>query len=128
MESKPTKIMQHAHDHVNDILQCVPAPRSPTAGDVRSDTVDTVDAVDAVDVGSMHFDHSDSGFMALLHRINDYEIRTVTAHAEDACDGARFAELCSELEAQFVADSKQEQAENAFITARLAMVAHSVRQ
>jgi hypothetical protein len=118
--------MQHTHDRVDDILQGMHAPRSPT-GDVRSDAVD---AVDAVDVGSMHFDHSDSGFMALMHRINDYEIRTATAHAhaEDAGDGARFAELCSELEAQFVTDSKQEQAENAFITARLAMVAHSVRQ
>ena len=119
--------MQHTHDRVDDILQGVHAPRSPTAGDLRSDAVDTVDAVD---VGSMHFDHSDSGFMALLHRINDYEVRTAAphAHAQDAGDDARFAELCSKLEAQFVADSKQEQAENAFITARLAMVAHSVRQ
>jgi hypothetical protein len=120
--------MQHTHDHVDDIIPAVDAPRSLTAGDIHSGPVD---------VGSMHFDHSDSGFMALLHGINDYEIGIVaphalsepsTAHAQDSVHGAGFAALCSELEAQFVADWKQEQAENAFITARLAMVAHSVRQ
>jgi hypothetical protein len=45
----------------------------------------------------MHFDHSDSGFMALLHGINDYEIGTVaphalsepsTTHAQDSVHGA----------------------------------------
>ena len=84
----------------------------------------------------MHFDHSDSGFMDLLHGINDYEIGTVPPHvlsepstvtAQDSAHGVGFATLCSKLEAQFVADWKQEQAENAFITARLTMVAHSVR-
>ena len=60
--------------------------------------------------------------LVLLANSGDMDETHDTAH------GAAFDEVYAGLEAAFLADANAEQRENALIAARLAMVAHKVRQ